>query len=122
MKYDEKQQLVEDVLLNMPDEELMEIYNIVASEWNYEQVYHMSDLEITLGETLTISELIDLGNNGFDTCDKYFIDEGTDSTSSDEVYNLIDDSLVAQFIIDNNDDFDNEDIREILNKDKEDEE
>lgn len=120
MKFDEKQQAVEDVLINLPDEELLEIYNTVAGEWCYELVYRMDDLDESGLATLTSSELIELGSNGFDVYDNYFIDAGLDSTSSDNVYSLVDDSLVAQYIIDNEDDFGNDDIREIL--DKEDEE
>ena len=120
MKFDEKQQAVEDVLINLPDEELLEIYNTVAEDWSYEQVYRMSDLDESGLATLTNSELIELGSNGFDVYDNYFIDAGLDSTSSDNVYSLVDDSLVAQYIIDNDNDFGNDDIREIL--DDEDEE
>ena len=68
-----------------------------------------------------LAELIENGD-GFSTNDEYFVVDCYGLKSFDNLYDIMDDDELIDYMIDNDEDFGDDRIREVLDSDDEDEE
>lgn len=70
---------------------------------------------------LKIAEVIENADR-FSSCDEYFVDGIYGLNSFDDLYDIMDDAELIDYMIDNDEDFGDDRIREVLDSDDEDEE
>lgn len=108
----EKRDVVENAVDNLNESDLMYIWNEYCDYNNYcdDRVYYVSDLDelcYSMKPTEIISRYGDL--DGFE----YFTD-GVYTEGSNDLLDLIDYGALIDYIIDNEEDFDNSDIADAL--------
>lgn len=108
----EKRDIVEGAVDNLSENELLGIWNDYCDCNNYydDRVYYVSDLDelcYSMKPTEIISRYGDL--DGFE----YFTD-GVYTEGSNDLLDLIDYGALIDYIIDNEEDFDNSDIADAL--------
>lgn len=108
-KVEDMMDKIEDVLVNLDDEELVCAWNEYAKETGDSQVHPMCDLEEVF-EDFEPEDWINLGNCGFDTTDRWFIDE---ESFSDPQYTLLL-YVLERYCIYNDEDLGIYKIRQIL--------
>ena len=113
---------LENKILNILSEELdstiLEMWNDYCDDWGYsEHIYSMLEKDDYF-MNWDIEDLINLGyQNQFDTADDYFYcttNYGERSTS--DIYDVVDTSEIANYIIEEQKDYDNWDIEELLDE------
>lgn len=111
-----KEQIIE-ILENLDDSEKMSIYRDFVNETGYDNIFDMDELdEILSGEEPSlIANMIFYGD--FRPNDNYFMFDGCGNLES---FDYLDDKMyfdeMAQYMIDYDEDFDNDEIREILDE------
>lgn len=114
---------IKEFLTDLNDAEMLAIYREYADRNYYESVYDMEEFdEIMSNATPTeIARKIYYGE--FNPNDNYFIFDGNcNLESADYLDELIDYNDIAQYIYDNDEDFDNNDLRDFLDNEEEQEE
>ena len=113
----DKAERISEILDSMNDNDLVEIFNEVegSNEW----IFPMWELESRV-ECWDITEIIELGANGFDPSASFFKD-GFYGMDSGEAWDLIDTFDLASDMLEKDMDCHNDEIRAILDEDEEDE-
>ena len=112
MTDEEKREIIENAVDNLNESDLMYIWNEYCDYNNYyeDKVYYVSELdELCYGmkPTEIISRYVDLDSF------EYFTD-GVYTEGSNDLLDLIDYGALIDYIIDNEEDFDNSDIADAL--------
>lgn len=121
-----KTEMIKDLLENdMSDSHLLFIYNEYLNKTNYydDRIYDMNEFdEIMFG--MSPSDIaLKIFYGDFRPNDHYFKFDGYDNLQSfDYISDEVDLEEIADYIVDNDEDFDNSDIREILGEDDEEDE
>lgn len=119
-----KKDLLYDLLIELSDTEIVNIYNEYCQAINYvdDVIYYMEELDEELDDLFYGRSATDLLNSidfdNFSLCDDYFYYSiyGLRSlTSPDTVINY---DEVVKYIIDNDDDLGDSDVRELLNSEE----
>ena len=115
-----KNEKIIEILENLDDYEKLEIYN----EYNdYDYIYTMDNFDEIMSNATPTKIAMKIFYGDFRPNDNYFMFDGYENLESfDYLDDKIDYEEIAKYIIDNDEDFDNDEIREILDEDKEDEE
>ena len=113
----DKQEQIKGYLKGLNDSELLSIYNEFANETYNNNIYLMVEFD-EICENMTASDIARRCFYGkFNPNDNYFIFNGYENfDSSDYLEDFIDFDDLADYIVKNDEDFDNDDIREILDE------
>lgn len=119
----DKQKQIKEYLKGLNDSELLSIYNEYADINYYERVYNMVEFD-EICESMTASDIARRCFYGkFNPNDNYFIFNGYENfDSSDYLDDFIDFDDIANYITRNDEDFDSDEIRNILDNNDTDEE
>lgn len=112
-----KQEQIKEYLKGLNDSELLSIYNEFANETYNINIYLMDEFD-EICENMDASDIARRCFYGkFNPNDEYFIFNGyANFESSDYLEYFIDFDELADYIIRNDEDFDDDDIREILDE------
>ena len=117
----DKKELVYDLLYEMPDYELAEVWNNYCAT-NYggdKYIYEMNELDYVLGHC-TPTEVLETVADDFSTYDDFFRNSQEDYVLHS--FNVVVDNIcvewLADCIIDDDDDFGHYDIRELLDSEE----
>lgn len=110
-----KQEQIKEYLESLSDGELLSIYNEYADADYSERIYLMDEFD-EICDSMTASDIARRCFYGkFNPNDEYFIFNGyANLESSDYLEDFIDFDDLADYCIRNDEDFDNQDIRDIL--------
>ena len=117
----DKRELIEELFFCMNDDDFVELWNEYCN-YDYmsdETIYYMEQFN-ELMEHCTPLEILDSVDSSFDTYDDYFTRDNyyeTFESFNDPVYHVELNELIDD-IIDNDDDFGNYDIRELLDSEE----
>ena len=114
----DKQEQIKEYLKSLNDGELLSIYNEFSEASGYEQVFTMDEFD-EICENMDASDIARRCFYGkFNPNDEYFIFNGYENfESSDYLDDFIDFDDIANYITRNDEDFDSDGIREILDAD-----
>lgn len=115
----DKQEQIKEYLENLDNSDLLSIYNEYASTTYDNAIYTMDEFD-EICENMDASEIARRCFYGkFNPNDEYFIFNGYENfDSSDYLDDFIDFDDIANYIARNDEDFDSDEIREILDADK----
>lgn len=111
----DKQKQIKEYLESLSDGELLSIYNEYSAAGGYEQVFTMDEFD-EICDGMTASDIACRCFYGkFNPNDEYFIFNGyANFESSDYLEDFIDLDDLADYCISNDEDFDDQEIRDIL--------
>lgn len=115
--YDEKKQAIINIINDMSDDEMVCIWNDYRNAANYsdDYIYSVDEIDEILSDK-SPWEILRMGFYGdYRPCDKFWKFDGYGNLKSfdypaDEIYP----DEIAEYCLDNDQDFDNDEIREIL--------
>lgn len=114
---------IKEYLENLSDEELMLLWNEYSSKNCCDgEVYYMEELD-EICESMNPTDLANkIFYGDFNPCDDYFVFNGyANLESSDYIKDLISVDDLAQFIYDNDDDLNDDDLRDFLDEEEDEE-
>jgi hypothetical protein len=105
------------VVEDFKENKLVELWNEFCDKNYYEErIYYLSDDEINdLFSNKTPAELIRIGS-GVDLDNKYFYFHLNELNTTDDIFDVVDIDELVDYIIDNDDDCNDIDIRDLLNE------
>lgn len=112
-----KEQLDDFMCTHVDDCDTLYYWNIMCENVsNYERViYYMSEFDdVMCGKKPT--EILDSVNHDFSTYDNYFHDDIDGVESFSDIYDVVDTDELIEYMIDNNESFDNFDIQQLLDE------
>ena len=115
---EEMKEKIIEVLENLSDDDVMDIWNNELYPYdNNEHVFEMSEINDILSISYTPLEIIEMVQNGkFDICDDYFaFDDCGNLISFNDIYGKADLCIIADYAINMEEDFCNDEIERILN-------
>lgn len=115
MTREQKLDALQNALNNLPDYELQRMWNRRCDEYGDAErvIYDMSDADEIIGSGY-VSEILGKLSDDFSINDDYFRECWDEYESFSDLYFIIDDSELIDYIIEEDDDLDIEEIREIL--------
>lgn len=118
-----KEERLQNIIDNMEDDELISAWNERCDSYSYDDdhIYYMYEID-ELFHDVKVSEFLSNLADDFRVGDAYFKDGVFGIESFDDIYDVIDDDDLIEYIINEDEDFGNDDIREILDEEEEDEE
>ena len=116
----EEKMIVESIRVVVEDfkeNKLVELWNEFCDKNYYEErIYYLSDDEINdLFDNMTPAELIRMGSN-VDLDNKYFYFHLNELNTTDNVFDVVDIDELVDYIIDNDDDCNDVDVRTLLDE------
>ena len=120
-----KTEMIKDLLENMSESQLYTIVNEYFDKTEYydDRIYDMEEFDEMMDDMLPSDIAIKIFYGDFRPNDNYFKFDGYDNLQSfDYISDEVDLEEIADYIVDNDEDFDNSDIREILGEDDEEDE
>ena len=117
--YEQKMEQIEAILNDMYDDELIEIHNRYCdANHNYDDKMYNNDdatLDEVVGECTFSDAVCKLSYGGYSHSDSYFWFDGYGNleSSNDPLDNIFVDDI-ARYVVDNEDDLDNMDLREAI--------
>lgn len=118
-------EMIKDLLENMSESKLFTIYNEYLDKTEYydDRIYDMEEFDEMMDGMSPSDIALKIFYGDFRPNDHYFKFDGYDNLQSfDYISDEVDLEEIADYIIDNDEDFDNSDIREILGEDDEEDE
>lgn len=108
---------INNVVESLTEEQLIEAWNNYCDENHYEEVIcYLSDYEINdLFSNKTPAELIRMGKD-VDLDSKYFYFHLGELYTTNDIYDVVDDSEIADYVIDYDDDCGDSELRELLDE------
>ena len=111
---------IREIIKDFKENELVELWNKFCDENYYEErIYYLSDDEINVFfSNKTPAELIRMGE-GVDLDSKYFYFHLGELNTTDDIYDVVDDSEIVElvdYIIDNDDDCGDSELRDLLDE------
>lgn len=122
---EEMKEKIIEVLENLSYDDVMDIWNNELYPYdNNEHIFEMSEINDILSNNYTPLEIIEIVQNGkFDICDDYFaFDDYGNLISFNDISDKADLYIIADYAINMEEDFCNDEIERILNGDYDDEE
>ena len=118
MRTNEEKMIVEnirEVVEDFKENKLVELWNEFCDKNNYEEViYYLSDDEINdFFRNKTPAELIRMGSN-VDLDNKYFYFHLGEMNTTDNIFDVVDIDELVDYIIDNDNDCNDTDIRDLF--------
>ena len=120
-----KTEMIKDLLENMSESQLYIIANEYSDKTNYydDRIYDMDEFDEIMDGMSPWNIATKIFYGDFRPNDNYFRFDGCANLESfDYISDEIDLEEIADYIIDNDEDFDNSDIREILDEENEEDE
>lgn len=123
IRTNEEKMIVENIRVAVEDfkeNKLVELWNEFCDKNYYEErIYYLSDDEINdLFSNKTPAELIRMGKD-VDLDNKYFYFHLDELNTTDNIFDVVDIDEIVDYIIDNDDDCNDIDIRDLLDELKE---
>jgi hypothetical protein len=120
MRTNEEKMIVEnirEVVEDFTENKLVELWNEFCDKNYYEErIYYLSDDEINdLFSNKTPAELIRIGKD-VDLDNKYFYFHLNELNTTDDIFDVADIDEIVDYIIDNDDDCNDIDIRDLLDE------
>ena len=120
MRTNEEKMIVEnirEVVEDFKENKLAELWNEFCDKNYYEErIYYLSDEEINdLFSNKTPAELIRMGSN-VDLDNKYFYFHLNELNTTDNIFDVVDIDELVDYIIDNDNDCNDTDIRNLLDE------
>ena len=120
MRTNEEKMIVEnikEVVEDFKENKLVELWNEFCDKNYYEErIYYLSDDEINdLFDNKTPAELIRMGSN-VDLDNKYFYFHLSELNTTDNIFDVVDIDELVDYIIDNDNDCNDTDIRDLLDE------
>ena len=120
MRTNEEKMIVEnirEVVEDFKENKLVELWNEFCDKNYYEErIYYLSDDEINdLFSNKTPAELIRMGSD-VDLDNKYFYFHLNELNTTDNIFDVVDIDELVDYIIDNDNDCNDTDIRDLLDK------
>lgn len=120
MRTNEEKMIVEnirEVVEDFKENKLVELWNEFCNKNYYEEViYYLSDDEINdFFSNKTPAELIRMGSN-VDLDNKYFYFHLDELNTTDNIFDVVDIDELVDYIIDNDNDCNDTDIRDLLDE------
>ena len=117
-----KEERLQNIIDNMEDAELISAWNERCDSYSYyeDHIYYMSEID-ELFYDVKVSEFLSNLADDFRVGDDYFKDGVWGIESFDDIYDVINDDDLIEYIINEDDDLGNDDIREILDEEEEEE-
>ena len=110
---------IREVVEDFKENKLVELWNEFCNENYYEEViYYLSDDEINdffSNKNKTPAELIRMGSN-VDLDNKYFYFHLGELNTTDNIFDVVDIDELVDYIIDNDNDCNDTDIRDLLDE------
>jgi hypothetical protein len=118
-----KEERLQNIIDNMEDDELISAWNERCDSYSYDDdhIYYMYEIDDLFCDVKVSDFLSNLADD-FRVGDNYFKDGVFGIESFDDIYDVIDDDDLIEYIINEDDDLGNDDIREILNEEEEEDE
>lgn len=120
---------IQEILCDMSETELIfNVYDEWCSKNNYhdDRIDYMCDIDEFLGECSFTEALKQIDTENFDLSDDYIMCTiyGFKSLDEDEAFEVVEDNFesIIDYIIENDEDFGNMDIRDILDEENENDE
>lgn len=113
----ELQTKIEEIIDNWDEPDQLDVWNEYCESNSYDddRIYYMSDFWDIFAEGMSPEELIQLGRDGdFDPSDDYFKYTIYGPESFNTIWDNIETSDLADYIIRNDEDFGDDEIRELL--------
>ena len=120
-----KTEMIKDLLENMSESQLYIIVNEYFDKTNYydDRIYDMDEFDEIMSGMSPSDIATKIFYGDFRPNDNYFKFDGYANLQSfDYISDEVDLEEIADYIVDNDEDFDNSDIREILDKENEEDE
>ena len=113
MDYEDR---IEDILYSMSEYDFVDVWNEYCDNNRYDEdrIYYMSDFWDIFAEGMTPEELIQIGRDGFDTTCDYFQYGIYGPEAFDNPFDQVYMSDLVNYIVQTNEDFGDDEIREIL--------
>ena len=108
---------IREVVEDFKEDKLVELWNEFCNKNYYEEViYYLSDYEINdLFSNKTPAELIRMGSN-LDLDNKYFYFHLNELNTTDNIFDVVDIDELVDYIVDNDNDCNDTDIRDLLDE------
>ena len=108
---------IREVVEDFKEDKLVELWNEFCNKNYYEEViYYLSDDEINdFFSNKTPAELIRMGSN-LDLDNKYFYFHLDELNTTDNIFDVVDIDELVDYIIDNDNDCNDTDIRDLLDE------
>lgn len=114
----DKQEQIKEYLENLDDSDLLSIYNEYVSETYDNDIYTMDEFDEICGSMNPSDLACKIFYGKFNPNDEYFIFNGYENLeSSDDLADFIDFDYLADYCIRNDEDFDDQELRDILDAD-----
>ena len=120
-----KTEMIKDLLENMSESQLYTIVNEYFDKTNYydDRIYDMDEFDEIMSGMSPSDIALKIFYGDFRPNDHYFKFDGCANFQSfDYISDEVDLEEIADYIVDNDEDFDNSDIREILDEENEEDE
>ena len=118
-----KEDRIQEIINNMDDAELISAWNERCASYNYDddRIYYMHEIDEYFNG-VSVSEFLSNLSDDFRIGDDYWKNGIWGIESFDDIYDVIDDDELIEYIINEDDDLGNDDIRDILDEEEEEEE
>ena len=118
-----KEERLQNIIDNMEDAELISAWNARCDSYSYDDdhIYYMYEID-ELFHDVKVSDFFSNLADDFRVGDNYFKDGVFGIESFDDIYDVIDDDDLIEYIINEDEDLGNDDIREILDEEEEEDE
>ena len=118
-----REERLQNIIDNLEDAELISIWNEIqdANSYYEDHIYYMYEID-ELFHDVKVSEFLSNLADDFRVGDDYFKDGVWGIESFNDIYDVIDDDEIINYIIGTEEDFGNDDIREILDEEEEEDE
>ena len=113
-----KEEKLEAVLNTVDDVDVINWWNDCCSD--DDTIHYMDELDYYC-RNWSATEIID-NTEDFHTNDDYFVENIYGLESFSDIYDIVDNTELINYMIDNDEDFGSEDVREILDEDDDEEE
>lgn len=118
-----KEERLQNIIDNLDESEVLTMWNerCDSNYYDDDRIYYMSELDDLFGK-MWASDFLDKFDRDFDGSDDYFKYGVWGVESFNDIYDVVDDDELITYIIDEDEDFNNDEIREILDAEEEEEE
>lgn len=122
MTIEEKRDKISAILDEMETGEIICAWNQRCDNYNdFERhIYYMGEFNEVMCDVKPL-DIVEALDGNFNSMDDYFCDDIYGLSSFDDIYDIVDDDELIEYIMEEDDDVDNPEIREILDEEEEDE-
>lgn len=114
-----KRERLQEIIDSLDETEIITMWNNICADSDV--IYDMNELDEFFISCKSATNIIDSLDDDFSTSDYYFADGDLGVKSFDDIYDIVDDDELINYMLDNDDDFGNDDIRGVLDEELTDE-